>query len=427
MNLFVRSILNKILISYKDETKRFELAQILYALSISFGWFIEDGYRRGLLLFAFLLLIKSQYRNNICYSGGLFFKIQKILLIGVSIWFTLIPLFFGASMIHERIDDILRPLEVILYGIIGWRLAQEQLFLRVFCKYSSISVIFFSVATFCYRFNVSFSTQREHWFFDMRAELAGIILLSLMPWLYYSMFAKQTIFSKKTFYFVVLLLSIVSVVVTYYRTIWVAFVGQIIMAFILVPKIFKIKWRNYLKYVLILLIMCVGGLYYSYQNNYEIRNNINSFVECRNEFDLDKFSSKRIGIWLEAISLVMKRPFFGYGWCEYNDVATIKKFHQHSSYLQAAFIGGIPGVLLYCGVLVALLCQGAWNIFYKQQNIELSFVVVLMLTATIIAGLCESYIYISREYLIPFWSVMSIFVSSSRCKYIERDFSGSNR
>ena len=48
MNLFVRSILNKILISYKDETKRFELAQILYALSISFGWFIEDGYRRTL-------------------------------------------------------------------------------------------------------------------------------------------------------------------------------------------------------------------------------------------------------------------------------------------------------------------------------------------------------------------------------------------
>ena len=42
----IKDLKGKLLEALKDDDKRFCAAQILFALSISFGWFIEDGYRR---------------------------------------------------------------------------------------------------------------------------------------------------------------------------------------------------------------------------------------------------------------------------------------------------------------------------------------------------------------------------------------------
>ena len=187
------AVAEKIADLYKDESKRCEIAQFLYAFSISFGWYIDDGYRRIALLFALLLMWKSHRRSNFVHMDNILFKVQKNALIILAIWFTFIPLFFGAAQINERISDIARPIEVILYSIVGWRWAKEQSFLRWFYKLSCISALFFFMAVFCYRFYMSFSTAREHWFFDMRAEFAGIIMLSLMPWLYCFIFEKKKI------------------------------------------------------------------------------------------------------------------------------------------------------------------------------------------------------------------------------------------
>lgn len=409
----MRNVIEKLSI-YSQKFKRPEVAQFLYAFSISCGWYIEDGYRRIALLLALLLLWKSTSCNCYTFSDNVLFKVQKITLIALSVWFTFVPLFGGAAAINERISDMARPIEVIFYSIVGWRLAKEQSFIELFYRLSCISAVFLSVVVFFYRLHVSFSTLREHWFFDMRAEFAGIILLSLIPWLYCFIFEKGKIPIKKNIlYYGVLLLAIISITVTYYRNVWVAWIVQFAVALILLPRVFHVRWRDSLNKAIIISIVCIcmGG--WAYDNNYEIRDNINSFIRFYKDADLDHFSSKRVEIWREAISLIRERPIVGYGWCDYNEFATIKKYNPHSSYLQAAFIGGIPGALLYCCVLILLWWQCILNIFYRQRNINISFAVVLMLTATIIAGMTESYIYVGREYLIPFWSIISVFVSSS--------------
>ena len=322
----MRNVIEKLSI-YSQKFKRPEVAQFLYAFSISCGWYIEDGYRRIALLLALLLLWKSTSCNCYTFSDNVLFKVQKITLIALSVWFTFVPLFGGAAAINERISDMARPIEVIFYSIVGWRLAKEQSFIELFYRLSCISAVFLSVVVFFYRLHVSFSTLREHWFFDMRAEFAGIILLSLIPWLYCFIFEKGKIPIKKNIlYYGVLLLAIISITVTYYRNVWVAWIVQFAVALILLPRVFHVRWRDSLNKAIIISIVCIcmGG--WAYDNNYEIRDNINSFIRFYKDADLDHFSSKRVEIWREAISLIRERPIVGYGWCDYNEFATIKKY-----------------------------------------------------------------------------------------------------
>ena len=113
---------------YKDEEQRFRMAQMLFIASVSFGWFIADGYRRGLFLLAILLLDKSQRKIDVmCYWKG-FTNFAGLLLITLFLWVTLMPLFSGMEPLLDRIASLPRPIEVFLYGVGAMIFAKDDFF-----------------------------------------------------------------------------------------------------------------------------------------------------------------------------------------------------------------------------------------------------------------------------------------------------------
>ena len=109
--------------------------------------------------------------------------------------------------------------------------------------------------------------------------------------------------------------------------------------------------------------------------------------------------------------MISARKITGYGWIDYNDVAKIKKNHPHSSYLQAAFHAGIPAMFLYISVLCIFEFLALQYIISKHILSPIVYTVALMIVSTAVAGLTESYFFTSREYLIPFWSTLTMLLS----------------
>lgn len=394
---------------YKNDTKRFCVAQILFIASISFGWFLADGYRRGLFLLAILLLNKSQRKIDVMrYWKGLV-RIGGLILIALFLWVTLIPLFFSVEPFGERILGMARPIEAFLYCVGVMIFAKDDFFTKNLCSFSIVSAMFISLFAFTRRLLLSFSAIRDDWVFGMHAALAGLILSSLLPWIFYAICSKNTDRHRRIFYIIALFLSLTAIFVTYYRTIWLAVIAQIIVAVPLSYYCFNANLLNHKKLLVTMIILVTIVFTYSYHVSYTVRSNIErSMYICS---DFETFTSRRGEIWEEAISLISKRKLGGYGWVSYDDFAVIKKHHPHSSYLEAAFHAGIPAAILYCAALLVFFLLALRYIFTKTKPCSIPYVVSLMILASAIAGFTEAFFFVSREYLIPFWSMVSILIS----------------
>ena len=85
--------------------------------------------------------------------------------------------------------------------------------------------------------------------------------------------------------------------------------------------------------------------------------------------------------------------------------------HPHSSYLEAAFHAGIPAGILYGMAFVTSFMLALRYIFTKKGPASIAYVVSLMILAAAVGGLTEAFFYASREYLVPFWSMVSMLLS----------------
>ena len=407
--LSIAEIQEKILDIYKNDTKRFCFAQLLFVTSISFGWYIADGYRRGLFLLAILLLDKSQRKISVIHYWKGFTRIAGISLIVLGLWVIFIPLLFGIESFWDRINGTARPIEIFLY-IVGVMIFSKDIFFEKYlCQFSAVSAAILSFYAFMHRLLLSFSTYRDDWIFNKHAAFAGLVLASLLPWLFWALCDKRNTPRFKTFCLSAIPFTLIAILVTYYRTIWVAVVVQVICAIPLSCYCFNIKILRHKKLLVTIVMLTLMVISFSYNNSFEIKDNINSFVNINSGFE--RFTSNRGEIWQEAISLISARKFNGFGWVDYNDFAMIKKSHPHSSYLQAAFHAGIPAAVLYTGVLVIFCILALKNLFCKRELHSISYVVLLMIIITVVSGLTESFFYTSREYLIPFWSILSVLIS----------------
>lgn len=394
---------------YKDEEQRFRMAQILFIASVSFGWFIADGYRRGLFLLAILLLDKSQRKIDVmCYWKGLT-NFAGLLLMTSFLWATLMPLFSGMAPLLDRIASLPRPIEVFLYGVGAMIFAKDDFFEKHLCYLSIASAVFVSFFAFAKRLVLHFSVVRDEWVFGMHAALAGLIIASLLPWILYAICKKRTDMRHLVFYIAAAFISLSAIFVTYYRTIWIAAAAQLILAVPLSYYCFNANLLNHKKLLAALMLLTVAVLGYSYQNSYIIRDRVDRLMSIGRDFDT--FATDRGEIWHEAATLISQRKLGGYGWVDYNNFAVIKKHHPHSSYLEAAFIAGIPAGVLYGMVLAAFFSLALRYIFTGTGPRSIAYVVALMILTTAVAGLTEAFFYASREYLVPFWTMVSLLLS----------------
>ena len=85
------------------------------------------------------------------------------------------------------------------------------------------------------------------------------------------------------------------------------------------------------------------------------------------DVDSGRFSSGRIEFWMEAISLIEKKPFFGYGAHQYQFVSELAGGtykHPHNSIVQFVFDWGFIGGALF----ILLLAYTAFMAFFRSNS-----------------------------------------------------------
>ena len=409
----IKDLKGKLLEALKDDDKRFCAAQILFALSISFGWFIEDGYRRGFFLLALLLLRRERLKSGVIKQWSGAALAAGFLLLALAAWVVFIPLAAGAEPFKVRLMSTARPLEIVLYGWGVMIFAKDSFFEKYFFRFSALSAAAYSLIAIVNRALLHFSTVRDDWLFDKHAAFAGMILASLLPWLLAAAFDKRNKNSVRIAAAVLVILNFAAVLVTYYRTILLAVMAQLFFALFITGHCFGFSFSKHKGTLLALLLLATSVPVVLYNTSAtikaELRDNIERSLSAGTNFD--KFTTDRGEIWQEAMELISFRRLGGYGWADYNDFARIRKHHPHSSYLQAAFHTGIPGALLYTASIAACALLAFLYIVRGKGDPAISYAIFLGIVATAVASLLESYFFTSREYLIPFWSQLAILVS----------------
>lgn len=397
-----------------EEFDRFGTAQLLYILSISFGWYMPDILRRLFFVAALFITPRCQRKIETRRWDGLATAAMIALLTLLS-WIILDPVFFGDEILIERLKGVARPLEVALYVYGAILFAKDKFFVKWLGNISICSGIFFSTFSFVQRASLGFVRTNEiEWVFCKYTVHAGVIVLALLPWFFYKLFTTTKLSMKKILIVIGIFEMMVIAVLTYYVTIWISLASQLLFFAVYLFCNRKMFVFNFKKAALAMAALLSVLFALSYMNvgvRDEMREQYMQLYMINKSFA--SFTTDRGEIWAEALNLVNTQKATGFGWVEYNDYAVIKKHHPHSSYIQAAFHTGIPGALLYVVSMLLLFLLAVKKIFIEKDYSPIPFVALSVLILFCVAGLVESFFFVRRQIMIPYWSTVCLLFSPS--------------
>jgi O-antigen ligase len=146
---------------------------------------------------------------------------------------------------------------------------------------------------------------------------------------------------KKIFYFTTIFFILLGIYLTKTRGVWLAMIISIAIFVIKRPKI------------IVPAFILFGLVIVFFFNIIEDR-----FLSVLN-FEQDKSSLGRLQAWASTVMLIMKNPFWGYGFDTYHllkyDVMSyyiVEVMHSHNTYLRAILEMGLIGALLYFFLII---------------------------------------------------------------------------
>jgi len=400
-----------------DGGRRFRMAQTLFIFSICFGWYLPDLLRR-VSLFAALLLTKGKRRDISTDRWDSFTKFAMVTLCVFLAWVILDPMLFGDEALAERLKGVARPIEVALwvYGVMLY--ARDDFFVKRMSALSISSGIFFATVSFIQRAYLGFAkTDEIEWVLCKYTLHAGMIILALLPWLFYKLTEAGESRRRKQLLAAGIIEMVIVAVLTYYLTIMVSLAAQLlfIVPYMLSSREIRhsLSLKNFSLALLVLICvfsaaMCVKDIKKEVFDQYRQLSMINR--------DFSDFTTKRDEIWTEAMDLVRLKKATGFGWVDYYDYSKIRKPHPHSSYIEAAFHTGMLGALLYFASIASLFIAAAKKIVVDKDRSAVPFVVVSILILFAVAGSVESFFYVRRQIMIPFWSTACLVFAPVMCE-----------
>lgn len=253
---------------------------------------------------------------------------------------------------------------------------------------------------------------RSSGFFSMPLTFAysmGMVLNLLFPFLLvFSLLQK-----KKLFYFLLALTfaaGSVSVILSYARGAWIAFLGSIFISVFLL-----LDWRKRL----ISLAALAGAIVCVYLSS--------NFVQARIEsiFDMShRSNSERLSIWKANLLMFQENPWTGVGFNsqgfrveEYlTKIGTSVEYpgHAHNNFLQFLSSTGFIGFLLYSIMVFYFMWLSLRSFRRHQDNVYLkSFAVALFSSQVMfhVGGLSECNFFDSevRQLLVFIWALVIFF------------------
>ena len=198
------------------------------------------------------------------------------------------------------------------------------------------------------------------------ANTAGDWLLTILPMQFYFLLKKNNSNYEKLFFFVISILSVLSLILTNSRS---AIIGLTsIFSFLLGSKILSL----FLLFLFFTLIFM--GLIYLLTPSLII--NFYEFLNLKfiNSFFLGLSSEPRIGIWKNTLNFIVKRPIFGYGAAS---IALLYKFynfdlniiHTHNIFGELSINYGLP-TAIFLGLFI-------FNLIFKNfKNFNINFLFI---------------------------------------------------
>ena len=422
MQLKISSMISKINsvmhASLQGDTQRFATAQVLYIISVTFGWYLHDVARWVLFVLALYIINKDQRQADVIKYWNGFTRVTGLCLIAMCVWIICVPALFGQASFMDVVHSTERILEVILWIWGAFIFAKDNEFFDKFISFSVLSCIVLGVVYFTQRAGQSFASMTSvDWWFGGNSVKTGFHILFLFPWLVYSLLSAEK--PKKI---ILLSLSILSVIIvtisTYYSTIWVALFAQIILIPIITLKMNVVLSKNIYLFAMPIFVIAMLLFYLGCHNIPEVKSRLDMEIAQLSAFGSDtaKFTSRRSEAWAETINLTKVHPIVGYGYVAPEDYAVKTRFHPHSSYLQAAFYTGYPGMFLF----ILSLCLLGVLIYNKSGKSDkyksVFFALPLILIGYSVAGIAEVLFFTGRETAIAFWVPMSLLLSQKMCE-----------
>lgn len=242
---------------------------------------------------------------------------------------------------------------------------------------------------------------------------------------------------KRLMVFVVLLILIGAIILSFCRASWISLIATI---GVLVLVLLKIKFR----YVALIVAILIG-LFFTFQqqifdslskNDQDASGNIVENIQSMTNITTDASNLERINRWNSAIRMFKERPLVGWGpgtyqflYAPYQESRnkTIISTSQgdmgnaHSEYIGTLAEQGVPGSLIVVSLVIVFMYSGLMT-YRRAQNKE-SKVLVLAATLALLGyyvhGTLNNFLD-TDKLAVPIWSCMAI-ITAIDCFHADKE------
>ena len=406
---------------------KFQCGQLIFIFAITAGPFFGDTVRNILLLLSIFCMSKRDFTQKLRSSWTGKYKLYGYGLMLLWAMLLFIPFVFGVDNLKERFAGLGWPIEMIVWMWAAQVFARDTFFIENL-KNASIAVcgIYSLIAL-----PIVLTEGRIHdynqfgiWPLAQTSFATGCILCCLIVWMIYRLFITDDLNKRYNAPILILFaLSIVTVVLTFRRTFWIAVTLELLITGLVLLSLSKNKFIKYIKGFAILCAALFTLLSFAFIKDDPAFENAMNFkltqiMSIDGVYGIDRFSSGRNVIWRDAIELIKKRPLTGYGFADYN--YHLEKLqtrhhvgHSHSTFLQMVWTAGIFPCALFIIILMMLLYICITELKKRGLNCALPFAVLLILIVFVTSGLFEDLFKNTRRATMLYWIYISLPLSKA--------------
>jgi putative inorganic carbon (HCO3(-)) transporter len=279
--------------------------------------------------------------------------------------------------------------------------------------------------------NLGYSEKAAHWvmepFYNDHTAYAAAIAM-FIPIIIAFITNKRYSFNLKLFTWILLLILITAVVLSYTRAAWISLLVAF-MVFLLFK--FKINTRILIMggvtMVLLFFIFKNDILQKLERNRQDSSSDYASHVKSITNISTDASNLERINRWNSALRMFALKPIFGWGPGTYafkyapfqlsKDKTIIStnagnKGNAHSEYIGPLAESGVLGALTYLFILVVFIYKGA-KLYHSSKNEELRLIALgtlLGLITYVVHGSLNNFLD-TDKISVPFWGFIAILTA----------------
>ncbi len=323
------------------------------------------------------------------------------------LWF-IVPFYFLATQVFKNIKN---------FKIFSWA------YMISLC----IVIVYTTIKHSAY----AFDEEIGHWIMDPFYNdhtAYGAMIAFFVPVISGFLFDKSYSNVQRLFTFIVFIIILVGLYLSYSRAAWLGIVAAIGILFILKFKI-KIKWVAFAGIVSLSLFLMLRTqiIMKLEKNKQDTSQNFTEHVQSISNISTDASNLERINRWTSAFRMFNERPFFGYGpgtyqFCyapyQYSYEKTIistnagNMGNAHSEYIGPLAETGVLGLLSVLAIAISTFFT-AYKVYLKSTNKKvrfLSLIAFTSLTTYYVHGFLNNFLDTDKA-SVPFWGFIAMIVA----------------